>query len=188
MIERLEPRNLLTLSFWHVELWTDHHGNPGVEITDNSVVVGEDFWVIIQAEDRRNDPASVGGVDPGIGGASVDVDWHGPIKAVDAIITDSLPLWQETDIETDSAYLRGLSMSSLGAGGPIGGDGPQEFARMRFHGTDEGEAGIQLDIGADGVGMLPYVFTRAPFQHVFEGLPDTRVVAGCKSIPIKEGR
>lgn len=185
MIERLEARNLLTLSFWHAELWTDYQGGPGVHITDNSVVVGEDFWVVIQAEDRRVDPSPIGGVQPGIAGASVDIDWSPNVELVDLVITDQLPIAREVTPDDDAVSIRAASFSSSGIGSPIGGDEPEEFARLKFDAIETGDADISLDIGADGVAMLPYVFTRAPFQHVFEGLPDTRVVLGCKAIPVR---
>lgn len=187
-MERLEDRNLLTLSFWHCELWTDYQGEPGVAITDNSLAIGEPFWVLVSVEDRRPNPSPIGGVQPGIAGASVDVDWTPNVELVDLIITDNLPIAREIMRSDDgnAISIRAASFSSSGIGRPIGGDEPEEFARLKFNAKETGDADIRLDIGGDGVAMLPAVYTADRFQHVFQGLSDVHVVLGCKAIPMSD--
>ena len=190
MFEQLEARNLLTLSFWSVELYQDDNGCPGLKITDDTVIVGEQFHVRIFAEDRRVDPQPIAGVQPGIAGASIDVDWDSSLLTLlDLQVTDDLPIFRGQQVDSGHVNdLRGASFSSAQIGRPIGGLVPEEFADLRFDAGFIGDTQIGVDIGADGVAMLPYVYSRLPFQHVFS-TQDVHVVYGCKAIePIPERR
>lgn len=96
LIEQLESRCLLAIITGQVNLFEDDGGAPGPPIADNTVEVGDTFFIELVASDGRS-PAA------GIIGLSVDFGWpagsfeeidspFAPADATSPLVTTAFPL------------------------------------------------------------------------------------------------
>jgi hypothetical protein len=150
--ERLEQRTLLAVASFYFDFYEDAGGVPGALIADNTVEAGEEFFVEIRAQEH--DPRFSGLAD-----ISLDIAWDAPLLDVvepfDAseAVTPNLPVLIRGTLHQDGnavfAFLLnnelrrnighidglgGSSLSSLGAGHPIGSDGNDRYVKETLRG------------------------------------------------------
>ncbi|MEX1027596.1 MAG: hypothetical protein WD049_06260, partial [Candidatus Paceibacterota bacterium] len=150
--ERLEQRVLLAVASFSIDFYEDAGGIPGELITDDTVEVGEAFFVEIRA--REHDPGA-----SGLGGIFLDIAWDAPLLEIvepfdpHAAVTPNLPvlvrgtLHQDgpailpflinNEVRQDIGHIDGLggaALESLGVGRPIGSDGDDRYVKESFQG------------------------------------------------------
>jgi hypothetical protein len=137
--EPLEDRRMLSVLGVHVNLYADAGGSPGALIADNTVRVGETFFVEVTAQDLRGVPA-------GIIGLSLDLGWNAaaleeidspfnPTGAGSPLLTTSLPITRTGTLDNPSGAITNLgggSLPAFGLGSAIGAGAPSRFCLLHF--------------------------------------------------------
>ncbi|MEO8495444.1 MAG: hypothetical protein ABI614_10255 [Planctomycetota bacterium] len=135
--ERLENRSLLAVVSIGVNVYEDVGGSPGALITDETVNVGDSFFLEITA--REHDPRV-----SGLQGVAIDLAWDPSVlEEIDALfdpatlITPNLPLLSTGTLDNQAGQIQNLggsSFSAWGIGSPIGSDGNDRFVKSSLRG------------------------------------------------------
>jgi hypothetical protein len=161
--EPLEDRRVLSVFGLGINLYEDDGGVPGNLIADDTVQVGESFFVEITAHDTRAQPS-------GIAGLSLDVDWDGSVLTeIDAVfdptdpntelVTAKFPVFRSGVLDADApsakiAKLTGASLPGFGLGETLGAGFAERFSLLHFRADAIAEASpLDLRIRYDGVGF-----------------------------------
>jgi hypothetical protein len=173
--EQLEDRSLLAVASFAFNLYHDDGGSPGLPLEDDTLEVGQEFFVQIVA--REHHPGF-----SGLGAVFLDIAWDADVLDVvepfdprDAV-TPNLPLFvggrllqQDTNIRpfvVDSQIrqnvgtidgLGGLAFEASGVGRPIGSDGDDRFVKPQFLGystTDDHFAWLHFRAERAGEALL----------------------------------
>lgn len=141
-IERLEDRSLLAVAAFMVNLYHDAGGFPGELIVDDTVSVGESFFVEIMA--REYDPLAAG-----LRGVALDIAWDPDVLAVidepfdpSKIVTPDLPVFVSGTLNRQSGRildLGGSAFLSSNVGRAIGNLAPDRFALLNFRALQPAE-------------------------------------------------
>ncbi|MFV1979875.1 MAG: hypothetical protein ACC655_01865 [Rhodothermia bacterium] len=175
----MEERTLLALAAFDVNLYEDHGGVPGKLIADDTVTVGQSFFVEITAEDLQPTPL-------GLGGISLDIAWDASIFAeIDepfdprAVITPRLPAFQFGTLENRAGRiddLSGSSLAALGVGELVGVSGSERFALLRFRAIQAADSSpFSMRVGLHDIAFFPPIWDT-PDDFLFE--PQTITVVG----------
>ncbi len=141
-----------------VNLFEDAGGVPGNLITNDTVEIGESFFVEIAAEDLREVPE-------GIGGLSINATWAPEVlQEIDQpfdpteLVTAAFPLYRSGSLDNSAGRIEDLGGSSFRSsddGEPIGIDGPERFSLLHFRAIGLAvESPFSVEIGASGVGIV----------------------------------
>ncbi len=173
--ERLEDRSLLAVAAFHIHLFHDDGGAPGLPLTNDTVEVGETFFAQILAREHH----------PGFSGlASVFVDIAWDADVLDIVepfdprqaVTPNLPLFVGGYLQQEGltgpaflledgirqnvghiAGLGGIASVSSRLGQPIGSDGDDRYVRPGFLGlstTDDHFAWLHFRAERVGEALL----------------------------------
>lgn len=173
--ERLEPRSLLAVASFYFDFYEDVGGMPGEQIIDNTVEAGKAFFVEIRA--REHDPRA-----SGLAAIALDIAWDAPLLQVvepfdpREAVTPNLPVLVRGTLHQDGRAvlpfllnnevrqeighidgLGGASLSSLGAGHPIGSDGNDRFVKETMRGlstTDDHFAWLHFQAEQPGESLF----------------------------------
>jgi hypothetical protein len=148
--ERLEDRLLLTIGEFEIQLYEDADGAPGDRITNDTVDVGDRFFVEILV--RENDPRVTG-----FRRVALDIHWDpAAFEEIDthfdpnSLITPNLPVFQTGTLDNETGSfmnLGGAAFPERGVGHPIGSDGNDRFVKPVMRGlstTDDHFAWLQF--------------------------------------------
>jgi hypothetical protein len=161
-VEPLEDRRLLALLALEVNLYEDANGVPGAPITDDTVEVGEPFFVEISAQD-------ISPYQGGVGGLSLDIQFDPAVlrcvdepfdpRAPDSLlVTPNFPVFRSGTLDAEAGLINELGGSRLrssGQGQAIGVGRPGQFALLKFTAlAPVEESPLAVSIGQGGIGML----------------------------------
>lgn len=157
-IEQLENRALLAVAAFGVNLYEDVGGQPGNVITDDTVEVGETFFVEIMARELHP-------VRAGFAGIGLDIAWNPEtLREIDApftpadVITPHLPIFLTGTLDNASGTIEDLGGSSFTAsnvGRPIGNLIPERFALLHFEALGTGESAFSMRQGRSAIATMP---------------------------------
>jgi len=172
--EQLEPRRMLAQYGFDVNLYEDAGGAAGGLIAADTVEVGDVFFVEITAEDLRDDPRGLQSMGVHVGWDPEVLQFDGPFDPsapASPLVTASFPLYRSGKLDqTDGVIynLRGVAMPALGSGSPIGIDGPERFALLRFRALEAAEDSPLVVQASGSVGFIPMPIYIAPDDLRFE--------------------
>jgi hypothetical protein len=157
--ESLEQRSLLTIAAFSIHLYEDAGGAPGAPIADNTVEVGEAFYVEVMARELHP-------VRAGFQGIALDFQWDPAVlrEADDVfdpqqIVTGDLPVFQRGTLDNDLGTIENLSgyaALAFDVGRPIGNLRPERFALLRFEAVAASdETAIEMNQGRSRIATRP---------------------------------
>ena len=155
--EPLEERSLLAVAAFHINLYEDVGGAPGELITDDTVEVGDSFFVEITAREYDSDAS-------GLGGVSLDIAWDPAVlQVIDEDVRDTvssnLPVIRTGTLDNGAGEITDLGGSALlssGAGRPIGNLVTEQFALLHFQATAPAEdSSITMNQGVSRITTVP---------------------------------
>ena len=145
-----------------IDLYTDAGGQPGERIVNDTVRVGQRFFVVVSAADTRPDPA-------GLIGLAIDLAWQGelldeiddpfdPAEAASPLICGEFELYRAGALDQFAGLideLGGGSWPAAGIGEAIGVGSLQTFSVMHFQAehTAAVDTPLALTVGADGISL-----------------------------------
>lgn len=182
-LQALEERSLLTLGAFSVNLYQDAGGGPGALIADDTVQVGEAFYVEIVGQDVRPEAT-------GFGAISLDIGWNPEVLKVidapfdaDSVITPKLPAFRNGILDNSAGTIDNLCAAVSWSGEVVGRDAPEQFALLHFQALEPmADAPFRMRQGASGIGFYPPTWTSwRDFE--FELQPITVVDASAASAP-----
>lgn len=134
-LEGLEDRSLLAVAAFEVNLYRDVGGTPGEPVTNETIAVGESFFVEITAQEF--DPSL-----SGLGAVALDIAWDpAALAEIDspfdpgALVTPLLPAFQTGTLDPNAGTidnLAGAAFLASHAGRAIGASAPERFALLHF--------------------------------------------------------
>lgn len=134
-LEALEDRRLLAVAAFDFNLYRDDGGAPGASISDETLEVGQSFFVEITAQEF--DPRLAG-----LRGVALDIAWDPAVlEEIDdpftpsALITPQLPAFQSGTLDQQAGTIDNLAGGAFLAsstGGAIGDAGAERFALLHF--------------------------------------------------------
>jgi hypothetical protein len=161
--ESLENRLPLATAAFMVNLYHDDSGVPGAEITNDTVAVGDSFFVEITAQEFAP-------FFDGMSGIALDISWNPQtLREIDAnwdpqnirspIITSQYPLFRRGTLDNVSGVIDNLSADAFVGlhGGRAIGDGiPEQFSLMRFQALAPAETSpFSMSQGASRIVTVP---------------------------------
>ncbi len=122
-----------------VDIYTDAGGNPGARLDDDTVYVGQQFFVVISAADLRATPA-------GLIALAIDMAWDAallveiddpfdPADPGSRLVTPSFPLFRGGTLDAAAGSvdeLQGASLPEAGEGAALGVGAPEVFSVLHF--------------------------------------------------------
>jgi hypothetical protein len=156
------------------KLFADNGGQSGGLIMDNSISVGDSFFVEIAAQDLRELPQ-------GIGGLSVNVAWNSavlqeidqpfnPASTSSQLVTPAFPLFRSGSLDNVAGQitdLGGVSFRSSGSGQSIGAAAPGQFSLLHFRAIAAASASpLSLAVGSSGIGLVGETALGAPIVSI----------------------
>ncbi len=170
-LESLEQRSLLAVAAFEIQLFEDVDGQPGAEITSDTVGAGDTFFIEITAEEFAP-------YYRGLGAVSLDIAWNPDhFVAIDdpfdpsRIITSRLPVYQTGRLDNTAGTISNLSAAAFLAsdvGSAIGDDGPERFALLHFRALETTDASwIHMWPGRSRIVTVP-ASTPSRFEMDFE--------------------
>jgi len=174
-LEQLETRALLTVAAFEINLYTDLGGAPGQLITDDSVHLGDTFFVEITAQDVREGdvPFDL----RGLHGISVDIAWDPDVLISrndpfipGNVLSDKLPAFQHGVLDNAAGTIDDLSGSAGLSEILVGGDGPERYALLRFEAIADSSSPLVVRIGKSAIAFYPPMRTT---RWDFEFEPQT---------------
>ena len=161
-IEPLEDRQMLAQYAFAMNLYQDAGGAPGDLITNDSVQVGDSFFVEITAEDLRAEPL-------GLRGLGLRIRWDpqafeeidtpfDPAASDSPLVTSKFPLYRGGDVDNANGvieWLQGSAFLAMGAGDVIGVNGPERFALLHFRAEQLAQQSPLSMRVCGGVGFVP---------------------------------
>ena len=161
--ETLEPRSLLAIGAFTINLYEEVHGEPGALIEDASVRAGQEFFVEILA--REYDPLIAG-----FGGIALDIAWDPKVlREVDtaffpqsprsSLVTSHFPVLRDGTLNNDRgtiSNLSGYTFLATGTGRAIGDATAERFSLLKFRAlADADSTTITLRQGKSSIGTVP---------------------------------
>ena len=141
-----------------INLYRDANGEPGSLITDDSVKVGERFFIEIMARELH----------PGRGGfaaVSLDISWNPRVlQEIDdpfdphKLITSNLPVAQRGTLDNRKGEIdniTGLAVLSSNLGRAIGNTYPERFCVLRFQAIGTSTSPITMRQGRSRIATVP---------------------------------
>ena len=127
----------------NINLLQDNNGVPGEPIPQDQIKVNDSFFVEIEVADIRDNAT-------GVIGLALDVQWDAAVlEALDAQVTDNLPLNPQGTIDNDNGLIDDLGAGALpnfNLGSPIGINELERFALLHFKGELVTENPIPLTV------------------------------------------
>ena len=149
-----------------IDFHTDAGGQPGDRIGNDTVVVGQSFFVVVSGADMRSRPA-------GLNALAVDFAWDAglldeidnpfdPLDAGSALVCSAFPIFRCGVLDRSAGFideLKGASLPAAGLGQAIGAGGFQTFSVMRFQAGDLAvtDTPLALTLGAGGISLADAV-------------------------------
>ena len=156
-VEQLEPRLCAVVAAFTVNLYEDAGGVPGDLIADDTVEVGEAFFVEIMA--RELHPLAAG-----LRAVALDITWDPDVlEEIDSpfdprqVVTRNLPAVTSGRLDNDAGVIHNLSAYSVSKyGRPIGNLRPERFALLHFLAQQPAEDSLlSMDQGRSGIVPIP---------------------------------
>jgi hypothetical protein len=150
---------MLAVAAFTVNLYEDVGGVPGEPVTQDTVQVGDTFFVEIMA--RELDPVLAG-----LGAVAIDIAWDpNVLEEADApfdpstLVTSDLPLFQGGALNNRTGTiedLRGAAFLSSHSGRAIGNLFPERFALLHFKALQAAEAStLSMNQGRSRIVTVP---------------------------------
>jgi len=165
--EALEDRCLLAILGVEATLYEDPgDGSVGAAIADDTVTLGDQFYLAIDVQDIREQVSR-----PGVHGLSLDIQYDpavlqnvdepfDPTAEDSLLVTQAFPRHRGGTLDAETGFideLSGIEIGALGDAGPIGAEGMEQFALLHFEAIGEMEGSpITITVGDLGVGMTYY--------------------------------
>ncbi len=158
-VERLEDRSLLAVAAFTVNLYQDAGGIPGELIADDTLDVGESFFVEIIA--REYDPLAAG-----LRAVALDISWDPAVLTeIDTpfdpskLVTPDLPALPSGTLDNEAGSIQNLGGSaflSSNVGRAIGNLAPERFALLNFRAIQPAESSpLTLRQGGSRIVTVP---------------------------------
>lgn len=126
-LEELETRAPAAVAAFHIHLFRDVDGQPGAEITNDTVEVGQDFFLAIDAQEFAP-------YYHGLQTVSLDISWDPRAFEVgEPLITPLLPAFRSGRLDSAAGTLTnvsGTAVRSSETGRPIGAGVSERFVLL----------------------------------------------------------